>query len=100
MSPWSTTRRRFEPRPSVRTALGRLLRLGNYQLSAFASGEAFLASAASRRPDCAIIAIHMEGLSGFETKAQLTAVHGDVPVVFMTASDDPALNRSTGEAGA
>ena len=84
---------------SVRTALGRLLRLADFQVAAFASGEAFLASAATRRPDCAIVDIHMDGLSGFETKAQLTAAYGNVPVVFITASDDAALDRSVAEAG-
>jgi len=84
---------------SVRTALGRLLRLANYDVAAFASGEAFLASLATRRPDCAIVDIHMDGLSGFETKAQLTATYCDVPVVFITASDDAALDRSVAEAG-
>jgi len=84
---------------SVRTALGRLLRLADYQVADFASGEAFLASAATRRPDCAIVDIHMDGLSGFDVKAQLSALHGDVPVVFITASDDAALDRSVAEAG-
>jgi FixJ family two-component response regulator len=41
----------------------------------------------------------MKGLSGFETKAQLTAVRGDVPVVFITASNDVGLDRSVLEAG-
>jgi len=84
---------------SVRTALGRLLRLADYHVAAFASGAAFLASLTVRRPDCAVIDIHMDGLSGFETKAQLAAAHGDVPVVFITASDDTALDKSVADAG-
>jgi len=84
---------------SVRTALGRLLRLADYEVTAFASGDAFLASLAARLPACAVIDIHMDGLSGFETKARLTAAHADVPVVFITASDDAALERSVADAG-
>ena len=84
---------------SVRTALGRLLRLADYEVAAFASGEPFLASLATRRPDCAIIDIHMDGLSGLEVKARLAAMHLDVPVVFITASDDAGLERLVGEAG-
>ena len=83
---------------SVRTALGRLLRLADYEVAAFASGEAFLASLATRRPDCAIVDIHMDGLSGLETKARLCDLHSDVPVVFITASDDVGLDRSVAEA--
>ena len=56
-------------------------------------------SAATRRPDCAIVDVHLDGLSGFDVKAQLTALHGEVPVVFVTASDDAALDRSVAEAG-
>ena len=84
---------------SVRTALGRLLRLADYEVAAFACGEALLASLATRCPDCAIVDIHMDGLSGLETKAQLTAADCDVPVVFITASDDAGLDRSVIEAG-
>jgi FixJ family two-component response regulator len=83
---------------SVRTALGRLLRLADYEVAAFASGEAFLASLATRRPDCAIVDIHMDGLSGLETKARLCALHCEVPVVFITASDDAGLDKSVAEA--
>jgi len=53
---------------SVRTALGRLLRLADYQVTAFASGEDFLASLATRLPDCAILDVHMPGLSGFDVQ--------------------------------
>ena len=71
---------------SVRTALGRLLRLADYEVAAFASGDAFLASLATRRPDCAIIDIHMEGLSGFEVKSRL----GRVTAMFPSCSSPPA----------
>jgi FixJ family two-component response regulator len=84
---------------SVRTALGRLLRLADYEVAAFGCGEAFLVSAAKRRPDCAIVDIHLDGLSGFDVKARLAASHGDVPVIFITASDDAALERSVADAG-
>ena len=84
---------------SVRTALCRLLRLADYEVAAFDCGEAFLASVATRRPDCVIIDIHMDGGCGFDVKAQLGCLRRDVPVVFITASDDGALDRSVAEAG-
>ena len=85
---------------SVRTALGRLLRLADYEVAAFGSGEDFLASLATRRPDCAILDVHMPGLSGFDVQARLCAAHSDVPVVFITASDDLALDQKVLAAGA
>ena len=76
-----------------------MLRLADYEVVAFGCGEAFLLSAANRRPDCAIVDIHLDGLSGFDVKARLTALHGEVPVVFITASDDVALEQSVADVG-
>ena len=77
----------------VRVMLGRLLRLADYRVTAFATGEAFLASLATQRPACVVLDIHMPGLSGFDVQARLRAAQIPIPVVFITASDDPALDR-------
>jgi FixJ family two-component response regulator len=83
----------------VRTALGRLLRLADYEVAAFGCGEEFLASLTTRRPECAILDVHMPGLSGFDVKARMRAEHIEIPVVFITASDDLALDQTVREAG-
>jgi FixJ family two-component response regulator len=83
---------------SVRTMLGRLLRLADYRVSVFASGEEFLASLRAAMPACVILDIHMPGLSGLEVHAQLRAARMRIPVVFITASDDIALDRAAAEA--
>jgi FixJ family two-component response regulator len=77
---------------SVRTMLGRLLRLADYQVSAFSSGEDFLASLATSLPTCAILDIHMPGMSGLEVQARLRQAKVGIPVVFITASDDATLD--------
>src|SRR4030095_16573069 len=84
----------------VRTMLGRLLRLGDYRVTAFASGEEFLASLPGRLPACVILDVHMPGLSGLDVQLRMRAAHIEVPIVFITASDHPALDRSGLEAGA
>jgi FixJ family two-component response regulator len=84
----------------VRTMLGRLLRLADYQVSAFASGEDFLASLATQSPACAILDIHMPGLTGLDVQRRMRAARLRIPVVLITASDDVALDRSASEAGA
>ena len=84
---------------SVRTALGRLLRLADYKVAAFGSGEDFLASLATHRPACAILDVHMPGLSGFDVQARLRGARSDIPVVFITASDDLALDEKVAAAG-
>jgi len=80
--------------------LGRLLRLADYRVTSFASGEDFLASLAAPLPACVILDVHMPGLSGLEVQSHMRASHIEIPVVFITASDDPALDRSAFEAGA
>jgi FixJ family two-component response regulator len=75
----------------VRIALGRLLRLADYEVDAFGSGEEFLASLDCRCPACAILDVHLPGLSGLEVKAHLRAADRQIPVVFITASDDRTL---------
>jgi FixJ family two-component response regulator len=78
----------------VRTALGRLLRLADYEVLAFASGEAFLESLGQRVPDGVLLDIHMPGLSGLQVQARLRALHPQLPVLFITASDDAEVERS------
>ncbi|MDM0034495.1 response regulator [Variovorax sp. J22P271] len=82
----------------MRTMLGRVLRLADYRVSTFESGEDFLASLDTLRPACVILDIHMPGLSGFEVQMRMQAADIRVPVVFITASDDAALARLAIEA--
>ena len=83
----------------VRTALSRLLRLADFDVATFASGEEFLASLDTRRPDCVILDIHMPGLSGFDVQSRMRDAHIVVPVIFITASDEIDLGRRILEAG-
>jgi two-component system response regulator FixJ len=78
---------------TVRTALGRLLRLAGYEVEDFASGEEFIASLAMRRPACALLDINMPTMSGLDVQSQLRAMRIPVPAVFITASDDPSLSQ-------
>ena len=84
----------------VRTMLGRVLRHADYRVATFASGEAFLDSLSTRVPGCAIVDVHMPGLSGFDVEFRLRATQLRIPLVFITASDDAALDRSAAAAGA
>ena len=83
----------------VRVALGRLLRLADYAVLAFASGDEFLDSLVSRVPDCVLLDVHMPGLTGLQVHARLRAAGLDLPVVFITASDDADVARSALDAG-
>ena len=84
----------------VRTALGRLLRLAQYDVATFESGAAFLNSLDVRRPGCVLLDVHMPGLTGFDVHERMRAAGNvDVPVVFITASDDLNLDRSAVQCG-
>ena len=84
---------------SVRTALGRLLRMADYEVQAYASGEEFLSALGDCMPDCALLDIHLPGLTGIQVQMRLQADHVQLPVVFITASDDPDIGRSALQAG-
>ena len=84
---------------SVRTMLRRLLRLADYEVAAFASGDDFIASLSKHLPDCVILDVHMPGLSGLDVHSHMSAAQIEIPVVFITASDDVALDGKVQQAG-
>jgi FixJ family two-component response regulator len=84
---------------AVRVALRRLLCLANYTVETCASGEELLDSLAHRRPDCVLLDVHMPGLTGLQVQARMRAHGAALPVVFITASDDPEVARSALEGG-
>ncbi len=83
----------------MRVALDRLLRLADYEVLAYDSGEQFLSGLASGLPDCALLDVHLPGLTGLDVHRQLQSRHVRLPVVFITASEDPSIDREAFEAG-
>jgi len=78
--------------------LRRLLRLAEYDVATFGCGEEFLVSLDRRVPACAILDIHMPGLSGFEVQSRVRATGTELPVIFITANDEPSLDQVVLEA--
>jgi FixJ family two-component response regulator len=77
---------------SVRESLPDLLRSFGFDVQAYASAEAFLASQSRARTDCLVLDVAMAGMSGPQLQEELTRRHAEVPIVFITAhSDDKAL---------
>jgi FixJ family two-component response regulator len=85
---------------AVRRMLRRALRVADYEVATFASGEEFLDSLPTCPPACVILDIHMPGLSGLDVELRMRSQNIPVPVVLITASDDSALDRSAAVAGA
>jgi FixJ family two-component response regulator len=84
----------------VRKALRRLLRAAGLEAEGYAGGEALLAAATERAPDCVVLDLHMPGMSGLQLVRRLQAAHGRVPIVVITAHDEPATREQCLAAGA
>ena len=79
--------------PSVRAALVRLLRASELDCEAFASGQEFLDSLPGRRPDCLILDLQMAGLSGRDVQRQLNNGDNPIPLIMITAHDEPTIRE-------
>lgn len=74
----------------IRRALTRLLRSADYQVRCYASGVEFLAAREDTQPACLVLDVRMQGLTGFDVQARLQEQHIALPIVFITALDDPS----------
>ena len=79
--------------------LRRVLRHADYDVVAFASGEDFLASLVAHPPACVVLVVHMPGLSGLQVQSRMRDLGTSVPAIFITASDDRALDHAVRNAG-
>lgn len=82
---------------SLCRSLSRLLRAGGIQPINYASAEAFLADAKHPQFDCLVLDIQLGGMSGIELAQRLAAEGGRIPIIFITAYDDPEA-RANAEA--
>jgi FixJ family two-component response regulator len=84
---------------SVRRALTRLLQSAEFQVRSYASANEFLDTGLSIVPDCAILDIHLGGMSGLELLSQLRESGHDLPVLIITAHDDAHSREAATRAG-
>jgi FixJ family two-component response regulator len=85
---------------SVRRATRRLLHAAGFEVETYSCGTAFLNAVKHRRPSCVIVDLHMPGPSGLEVQRSLNASGLDIPVIFLTADDDPGARDLALRAGA
>ena len=78
---------------SVRRALARMLSASQFEVDVFASGQEFLDSLRTRLPDCVILDYQMPGLTGRDVQRQLTVAKIPLPIIVVTAHDQPALRE-------
>jgi FixJ family two-component response regulator len=78
---------------SVRRALARMLTASMFDVEVFASGQEFLDSARRRRPDCVVLDFQMPLLTGRDVQRQLALWHIRLPIIMVTAHDQPELRE-------
>jgi FixJ family two-component response regulator len=86
--------------PSVRRGLERLLRSAGLSVVTFASAEQFLVLCRREMLSCLVLDVHLGGMSGLELLARLTAADSTVPVILITAYDDPQTTDAIERSGA
>jgi FixJ family two-component response regulator len=74
---------------SIRRAMVRLLRSAHYRAAAFNSAGAFLASLAERVPECVVVDLQMPTMTGLELQEELVQLGEPLPIVIITAYDEP-----------
>jgi FixJ family two-component response regulator len=78
---------------SVRRALARMLSASLFAVEVFSSGQAFLDSLTTRLPDCVILDYQMPGLTGRDVQRRLALARISLPIIVVTAHDQPALRE-------
>ncbi len=83
-----------------RTTLAKVLRKEGYDVVEGADGEEAVRLARERRPSLILLDIDMPRKSGLEALEEIREADPDVPVVIVTASDEPGHGREALELGA
>ena len=84
---------------AVRGSLLRLLSALGYAARGFASGADFLAEAPSLEIGCLVIDLLMPNEHGDAVVERLRQLRGDVPVIFISGTDDRATQERMAAAG-
>jgi FixJ family two-component response regulator len=79
---------------SCRKALDRQLHAAGYCSHAFASAEEFVSVALVCGAACVVCDVNLGGMSGLELALHPTVTSINLPVVLITASDDPRVVES------
>jgi FixJ family two-component response regulator len=84
----------------LRSALVRVLELAGYRVESFATAEDVLAAGAAARAACIVCDVYLPRESGFALCRRLSQAGSQVPVIFITAHDLPAVRAEAEALGA
>jgi FixJ family two-component response regulator len=88
---------------SVCRAIKRLVRSLGMEAEAFTSGRNFIElidAMPSFQPDCLVLDVQMPGMNGLDVQEELVSRSNPLPIVFITAHDEPGVRERALSAGA
>jgi FixJ family two-component response regulator len=83
----------------MRRSLERLLNAHGFMTEGYSSAEAFLGRDPASQAACAVLDIHLDGMSGIELWRRLKDSGSKLSVIFITAIEDDALELEAIQAG-
>jgi FixJ family two-component response regulator len=84
----------------VREGLANLLQSVGLQVEAFAATTEFLARARQDIPQCLVLDVRLQGVSGLDLQAQLLSANINMPIIFITGHADIPMTVKAMKAGA
>jgi CheY-like chemotaxis protein len=85
--------------PAMLRGVARVLKQHGYDTILFASAEAFRSYIDYERAACIILDVNLNAGTGIELRRGLKAAGIDVPVIYMTANDSPAVRAAALQSG-
>ncbi len=85
--------------PAMLRGVARALQLHGYDTVVFSSAEAFRGHNDYEKATCIILDINLNDGSGIDLRHHLKAAGISVPVIYMTASDSPAVRAAALQSG-
>ena len=85
---------------SVRTAIGRVLRMSEMTVDSCGTSLELFDAMAEKAPDCIVLDLQMPGMDGFDVMKYLDRRGVHIPTIIISAQDEPGFRESCIVAGA
>jgi FixJ family two-component response regulator len=86
--------------PSIRTSVGRLLRIAGYRVVLHDSANHLLQNLPEMERGCILLDVRMPGLSGPQVQDELAKMNFEMPIIFLTGHGDFPTSVKAIKAGA